>query len=510
MKKLVILSLAASITALTSSANAQVVNVYNNQAVPTSLETTYPYWAYAQYLGNVDFARTYNGDDYLNADLNQTQSRSPKNFQDRGSWGRFNLTRHRNAATNTYANYNDGVMVLAHRGLVDLKLGINENTLDAVQHAMNRGNHMIELDIQASSDGQPMVTHDDNLIRTTGIDANVNTRTKAQIQGLFTRIANPAVAGSRGTRANTTTRYCTSGNILMSLDWMYSILRNASTAATVTGGLGTCVQTADVDETFFLDPKNLASGQAAMKFMADATRSGSLRQRWYMKTYDDFWATNPNDAALLVKNSLPAGTSTAGLQVMPVISIRGYLDEATPNYTAAVNKAAGIVHAWTAQGFSVASVEFPGAWDAKWTEFVRQFYGYIKLNDYYYYGKNPAVYFQNYANEGIALSIPPVLAYGYRFPDFKIGAQAYTWSMQGYSQVDNSNATRRKLGGSYGTAGARCKAGLFFANTYNQGQLIQTGCFVTTDYPNWESNINYYNKVETYVGAPQTSFSAFP
>ena len=509
MKKYIFSTIALCTIMNSHQVHAQIAtNVYKDQAIPSSQEVSYPAWAYSEYQAASSTAIA--NDDLYYDEQNRTYSRAPKNFFTRTNWGRFNLTRYRNPGTTSWQNWNEGAMYIAHRGLVDLKLGINENTLDAVQHAMARGIHMVELDIQASSDGKPMVTHDDNLIRTTGANTNVANETKANISGIVTKIANPAPVGARGLRTDAIPKYCaSSGNKLLALGDMWAVLSGVTgySRASVTGGLGTCNLGTSV--TYFLDPKNLASGKAAMGFMASAN-SGTDKRRWYMKTYDNFWASNPNDAAALVKASLPAGTNTAALQVMPVISVRNYLDPATPDYTGAVNYAKGITRAWTAQGFSVAAIEFPGAWDAKWLEFVSRFYTEIRKDSTTYYGKNPV---QNYNDaSGIArqFRLLPVLSYGYRFPDFKIADQRYTWSMQGYAQADNSNRNRAILGAQAGITGNRCRSGLFITDTSDQGPLYQTGCFVTHDFPHWETEADKDNRVSSFLGAPQTSFDSLP
>ncbi len=57
---------------------------------------------------------------------------------------------------------------LAHRGLHDRAAGIIENSRSAAEAAIAAG-YGIELDIQASSDGEAMVFHDDEMLRLTGL-----------------------------------------------------------------------------------------------------------------------------------------------------------------------------------------------------------------------------------------------------------------------------------------------------------------------------------------------------
>lgn len=60
--------------------------------------------------------------------------------------------------------------LVAHRG--DMTQYI-ENTLAAIQAAIDLKMSWIEIDVQVSSDGVPMVVHDNNLTRIAGIDQNV-------------------------------------------------------------------------------------------------------------------------------------------------------------------------------------------------------------------------------------------------------------------------------------------------------------------------------------------------
>lgn len=55
--------------------------------------------------------------------------------------------------------------LIAHRGGAGENL---ENTITAFQHAINNGMHMLELDCQITKDKQIVVSHDNNIVRTTG------------------------------------------------------------------------------------------------------------------------------------------------------------------------------------------------------------------------------------------------------------------------------------------------------------------------------------------------------
>ena len=68
--------------------------------------------------------------------------------------------------------------LVAHRG--DMKT-YPENSLLALNEAAKLGFSYIELDIQLSSDYRPIVIHDDNLLRTTGVSIDVKNLTADKI-----------------------------------------------------------------------------------------------------------------------------------------------------------------------------------------------------------------------------------------------------------------------------------------------------------------------------------------
>ncbi len=70
---------------------------------------------------------------------------------------------------------------IAHRGFHDRAAGILENTLSAAEAAIARG-FSIELDLQASADGVPMVFHDFTLDRLTAETGRVSERTAADLE----------------------------------------------------------------------------------------------------------------------------------------------------------------------------------------------------------------------------------------------------------------------------------------------------------------------------------------
>lgn len=71
----------------------------------------------------------------------------------------------------------------AHRGYFDNEAGIPENSLAAFQAAMDAG-YGIELDIQLSRDGVPMIFHDATLERMCGVEGNIWDFTCEELQAL--------------------------------------------------------------------------------------------------------------------------------------------------------------------------------------------------------------------------------------------------------------------------------------------------------------------------------------
>ena len=69
---------------------------------------------------------------------------------------------------------------IAHRGLHDRGRGIIENTASAFAAAIERG-YAIECDVQLSRDGIPMIFHDDDLDRLTGVPGPVGARSMAEL-----------------------------------------------------------------------------------------------------------------------------------------------------------------------------------------------------------------------------------------------------------------------------------------------------------------------------------------
>lgn len=63
--------------------------------------------------------------------------------------------------------------LIAHRGYHNIEKGVPENSLRSFEEAI-RNNLIIELDVRILKDRKVVVFHDDNLIRMTGINKNVN------------------------------------------------------------------------------------------------------------------------------------------------------------------------------------------------------------------------------------------------------------------------------------------------------------------------------------------------
>lgn len=72
---------------------------------------------------------------------------------------------------------------IAHRGFHDMNKTRWENTLSAFDAAVER-NYAIECDVHLSSDGVPVIIHDDDLRRLTGEDGFVWQRTAAELGAL--------------------------------------------------------------------------------------------------------------------------------------------------------------------------------------------------------------------------------------------------------------------------------------------------------------------------------------
>ncbi|MBL6653993.1 MAG: glycerophosphoryl diester phosphodiesterase, partial [Reyranella sp.] len=68
--------------------------------------------------------------------------------------------------------------VIGHRGAAAYA---PENTLDSFREARRRGATWVETDIKLTSDGVPIVMHDESLKRTTGVDRLVARTPRAEL-----------------------------------------------------------------------------------------------------------------------------------------------------------------------------------------------------------------------------------------------------------------------------------------------------------------------------------------
>jgi glycerophosphoryl diester phosphodiesterase len=73
------------------------------------------------------------------------------------------------------------ICAVAHRGYA---AKYPENTIRALQEAINVGATMVEFDVQITSEGLPLMIHDDNFKRTTGIDKSVFETTQGDLKSI--------------------------------------------------------------------------------------------------------------------------------------------------------------------------------------------------------------------------------------------------------------------------------------------------------------------------------------
>ncbi len=74
-------------------------------------------------------------------------------------------------------------VAIAHRGLHDIKSGVEENSLPSFEAAIRHG-YAIELDVQLSSDGEAMVFHDHTVDRLTNETGPIHAFTAAQLNNI--------------------------------------------------------------------------------------------------------------------------------------------------------------------------------------------------------------------------------------------------------------------------------------------------------------------------------------
>lgn len=84
--------------------------------------------------------------------------------------------------------------IWAHRGA---SADAPENTLEAFDLARTLGAHGVELDVQLSQDGQPVVIHDETLERTAGVSGRVAERSLRELRMLDVSCGMSGYAGAR-------------------------------------------------------------------------------------------------------------------------------------------------------------------------------------------------------------------------------------------------------------------------------------------------------------------------
>ena len=75
-------------------------------------------------------------------------------------------------------------VVVAHRGAWR---GAPENSLAAIERAIDVGADIVEIDVRKSADGELFLMHDDTLLRMVGIDRDAETFTMAELQAIALR-----------------------------------------------------------------------------------------------------------------------------------------------------------------------------------------------------------------------------------------------------------------------------------------------------------------------------------
>jgi glycerophosphoryl diester phosphodiesterase len=81
------------------------------------------------------------------------------------------------------------VLVFGHRGAAG---EAPENTLTGFAHAVRIGVRAFELDVRLSADGELVLSHDESLLRTVGVDGNVRDFSVDQLRALDARLLHPA------------------------------------------------------------------------------------------------------------------------------------------------------------------------------------------------------------------------------------------------------------------------------------------------------------------------------
>lgn len=96
--------------------------------------------------------------------------------------GRVSKIEHITDGKSTLEYHWSGIKVVAHRGGVGL--GVPENTLPAIQKAIEAGAQLIEIDIRETKDGHMVLMHDSTVDRTTNGSGRVDQLTLDEIRAL--------------------------------------------------------------------------------------------------------------------------------------------------------------------------------------------------------------------------------------------------------------------------------------------------------------------------------------
>jgi glycerophosphoryl diester phosphodiesterase len=88
------------------------------------------------------------------------------------------------------ANPDRDCAIIAHRGIWR---DAPENSLPAIERAIEKGYDIVEIDVRRSRDGAFYLLHDDTLARTTGVDAAVEDLTSAELAALTLRNRNGGI-----------------------------------------------------------------------------------------------------------------------------------------------------------------------------------------------------------------------------------------------------------------------------------------------------------------------------
>ena len=84
-------------------------------------------------------------------------------------------------STSAYHTIDENIRLIAHRGYTNYA---PENTLASIEAAAEAGYWGCEFDVRRTADGQWVLLHDKNLLRTTGMDALISKTTFADLQKL--------------------------------------------------------------------------------------------------------------------------------------------------------------------------------------------------------------------------------------------------------------------------------------------------------------------------------------